>query len=182
MPLNVPTVGRPDPVVLTPITDDVMAGNALAAGGVGASATYPTASTALFFPVRLTQPRTYVKAFWVNGTAVAGNVDVGIYTISGTTATRVVASTAEAQATVSAVQIPATFASTTIGPGLYYLAMSCTSITSQFWRMGPNFNISRQLGFFQAASQSPLPASCTVVAVTANSYVPSFGFSEQSVV
>jgi hypothetical protein len=149
---------------------------------VAASAVYPTASLAIFVPFRLDQPRTYVKAWWQNGAAVAGNVDVGIYTLSGSTMTRVVASVAEAQATINVLQVAASFASTTIGPGLYYMAMSATSATAQFQRAAPNAAVAtRILGIYQAATSSPLPSTATAVAAT-NAYVPLFGLSELATV
>jgi hypothetical protein len=50
------------------------------------SAVYPTANKAFYAPFFIGEPTTIVKAFTVNGTALSGNVDVGIYT-DNTTAT-----------------------------------------------------------------------------------------------
>jgi hypothetical protein len=176
---NYGLAGLPEPPVLSVMTDDI-ASAFFVAVGTASSAVWPTANTALFFPVYVSQPRTYTKAWWLNGATAAGNVDVGIYTISGTTATRVVASTAVAQAGVSAMQVATTFTTTTITPGLYYLAMACSLATATVWRspLQAAF-IGRAAGAYQAASAHPLPASITVVAMT-NTILPIFGFSENA--
>jgi hypothetical protein len=179
MTYNYGLAGLPDPPVLSTMTDD-MAGAFFMAVGTPSSAVWPTAATAFFYPVYLSQPRTYTKAWWLNGATAAGNVDVGIYTISGTTATRVVASTAAAQAGVSAMQVAGTFTTTTIGPGLYYLAMACSLATATVWRSPMQVAFfSRAAGAYQAATAHPLPASITVVAFT-NIILPIFGFSENA--
>lgn len=181
MTYDAPATGQPDPMVLSSITDDVVSA-AQWAGGTGGSTVIGTINAAIFAPVRLTGRHTYNKAWWLNGATANGNVDVGIYTLSGTTLTRVVASTAEAQGTVSTLQVAAAFTPTTIGPGLYYLAISVTSATATFWRasLGSAANM-RVAGTFYATSVSPLPTSCTA-AVAAKVIVPVFGFSESATI
>ncbi len=180
MTYNAPSSGTPDPLVLSTMTED-LTNCCLWGSQSGASGTWPTAATAYFYPVYLSQPRTYTKAWWLNGATAAGNVDVGIYTISGATATRVVASTAVAQAGVSAMQVAGTFTTTTIGPGLYYLAMACSLATATVWRDAPASHIPRVMGIYQAAASHPLPASATVVAMS-GAHIPVFGFSENAAI
>lgn len=174
--LTAPSISIPDPFVLSSMTPQLE----VSVGG-GASAVYPGPNVALFFPVLLAGGHTYNSAFWLNGATVAGNVDVGIYTISGATATRVVASTAEAQAGISDIQIPTAFAATSIGPGLYYLAISCTVNTATFWRASIGGSVLRRAGCFRATASSPLPATATVASAS-DSYVPIFGFSESATI
>ena len=181
MTYSPPVTGIPDPVVLSTMTVENM-GMVDSQGGNGASSAWPIAAKAYFVPVRLSQPRTYVKAWWINGATAAGNVDVGIYTLSGTTLTRVVASTAEAQGTISTVQVAATFATTTIGPGLYYLAMSCSLATATVWRVSLSAPFMRGLGVFQAVSSHPLPTTATAAVISGTTTLPVFGFSEQAVI
>lgn len=181
MSYSPPGFGLPTPKVLMPVSDPTFALAALGHNGVPVSGPWTPAGLAAFYPVYLDAPRTYVKAFWHNGATAAGNVDVGIYTISGATATRVVASTAEAQGTVSTLQVAATFASTTIGPGLYYLAVSSSLATATFWRSLLTAQAGKAAGCFQAASSHPLPATATVVSITATA-IPVFGFSENTVI
>ncbi len=180
MTYNPPQSGTPDWPVLSTMTDDIAGAQFFAVGTAGSAVFNATGNVAYFFPVRLSQARTYTKAWWLNGATAAGNVDAGIYTISGTTATRVVASTAEAQAGVSAMQVAATFTTTTIGPGLYYLAMACSLATATVWRAPSQVAfINRAAGCYQAAAAHPLPASVTVVTFT-NVLFPIFGFSENA--
>ncbi len=180
MTYSPPSSGIPDPTVLSVMTEDLAGAQMLAVGTAGSAVFNATGNVAYFFPVQLSQARTYTKAWWINGATVAGNVDAGIYTISGTTATRVVASTAEAQAGVSTIQVAATFTTTTIGPGLYYLAMSMSATTATVWRCPTQVAyINRAGGCYQAGAAHPLPASITVVTFT-NVLIPVFGFSENA--
>lgn len=180
MTYSPPSSGEPSPQVLSTMTRPLCAA-AFQAAATGSSAVWPAANLAVFFPVRLGQPRTFTTAWWLNGATAAGNVDVGIYTIAGTTATLVAASTAEAQAGTSAMQVAATFPSTTVGPGLYYLAMSCSSASATVWRSNVTTVTLRPMAVFQAATSHPLPSSATVVAI-ANSLIPVFGLSELSTI
>ncbi len=146
---------------------------------VGASTAWPTANTAFYYPVYLPVARTYTKAWWLNGATAAGNADVGIFTISGTTATLVVASTAQAQSGVSAMQVATTFTTTTLAPGLYYLATSASLATQTRWANATSSWILKAAGCFARASAHPLSTNgAGAVVVIGNSIVPVFGFSE----
>lgn len=174
--------GYPTPMTISSMTDDLM-GVCATNSAAGSSAVWPSSDLALFYPIPVSDvPRTYTKAWWVNGSAVAGNVDVGIYTFSGATGTRVVASTAEAQSGVSVMQVAATFPATTLLAGVqYWIAMSCSSGTATTWKAAPAALTLRAVGCFQAATSHPLTASPTAVAM-ASSYIPLFGFSENAAV
>lgn len=182
MPLTLPAGGTPELPVVS--SADWELSNAMMSHGSAnsASAVYPTAGLGLFTPFRLSQRRTYVRAWWLNGTAVMTGtpVDLGVYTISGTTATKLQSIGATAQTGTSAMQTVTI--SWTFDPGLYYLAFSHSeAVTGQYWRGVPNAFVGRTMALFQAASQSPLTASPTVVA-WATAYMPFFGLAEQSVV
>jgi hypothetical protein len=176
-PVFDPPTGRPDPVALSWINYRSFMDAGCATGQSGASSTFALANTAYLVPVDLADPHTFDTAWWINGAAVAGNVDVAIWTVSGTTATRVAASTAVAQATISALQ-STTFPTTTIGPGLYYIGIGCSSTTAAFWRgtFGTQA-VNKGLGMYQVSSGHPAPASGTVATI-ATSNVPVFGLSE----
>ena len=155
----------------------------MSSAAAGASAVWPTANTAFYYPVYLPVSRTFVKAWWLNGATAAGNVDVGIFTISAATATLVVASTAEAQAGVSAMQVATTFASTTLAPGLYYLAMSMSLITGTRFGAAAQATLLKSMGCYQRATAHPLSTNgAGVVVAMANSTVPVFGFSERAAI
>src|SRR3990172_5526534 len=42
-----------------------------------------TAERAMFFPVVVHEPVTVYSMFWINGTTINGNVDVGVYDTAG---------------------------------------------------------------------------------------------------
>jgi len=150
-------------------------------GNTGASAVWPGAGNAYYYPIFVPDARTFTKAWWLNGATAAGNVDVGIFTIAGTTATLVAASTAVAQAGISAIQVATTFGPVTLTPGLYYLAMSMSLATGTRWGSAPSFRLTRIAGCYQRVSAHPLStAGAGAVAQIGSSVLPVFGFSEGS--
>lgn len=170
--------GRPDPMVLSWIHYRTFFDASCATGQSGASSTFALANAVYLAPVRLTDTRTYTTAWWINGAAVAGNVDVGVWTVSGTTATRVAASTAVAQSGISSFQ-PTTFPTTTLTPGLYYLGIGCSSTTAAFWRGAFGATpVLRALGVYQMTGEHPQTASPGTVAAVATANLPIFGISE----
>lgn len=181
MGLYLPQEGAPElPVVSSAECWELVQAQVYQTGAVAASAIYPTAALGIFVPVRISTRRTYVRAWWLNGAGIAGSADLGVYTISGTTATRAQSVGATVQAGASVMQT-ATI-SWTLDPGLYYLAFSHSeAAVGTYWRAVPNATVARISGLYQAATQSPLAASVTVVADT-TSYVPYFGLAEQAVV
>ena len=91
------------------------------------SQTYIAANRAYYYPFRLAEAVTCYKAFWVNGAAVSGNVDIGIYTSAGV---KVASTGSTAQAGTSVTQIATLSAS--LAAGNYYLAFACDNTTATF--------------------------------------------------
>lgn len=179
MTYSPPGAGYPVPQVFSTMTPDLCnAAMAVSAGNAG-SGTWPSAGAAYLYPIpALTRPRTYVRAWWVNGATVAGNVDVGVYTISGTTATRVASTGAVAQAGASVMQVVTPTAFTLAAGVQYWFAMSCSLATATVWKSAAGTVALRPAGCFQiTASANPLPSTGTV-AVIAQTHLPLFGFSE----
>ena len=83
------------------------------------SGQWPAAGTVLFMPFFLDAAVTVMKAWWYNGSAVAGNLDLGVYRPDGS---RIVSIGTTAQAGTTAVQT-ADIADTVLGRGQYYLAL-----------------------------------------------------------
>jgi|KBSMisStaDraftv2_1062788.scaffolds.fasta_scaffold73611_3 hypothetical protein len=182
MPLTLPPTGVPElPVLSSADCYELIQAMAYQSNGTAASALWPGSGYAVFVPVRITQRRTYQRAWWCNGSAVAGNADLGVYTISGTTGTRLQSIGATAQAGTSALQ--QVTINWTFDPGLYYLAFSHSEATTgQYWRAQPNATAGRISGIYNVASgQSPLAASPTV-AIYNQTYIPLFGLSESAVI
>jgi hypothetical protein len=148
-----------------------------------ASGTYPAADLALYVPFTATS-RATVKTMWcLNGSANAGNTDIGIYDSSdGLPKNRIVSITPAAQTPVSNIQV-FNITDTDIGPGLYYLAIASTSTSAAFVRHTPGVIILRQAGVYQEGSLTAgtLPAVATP-ATPANAYLPVFGLCTRSVI
>lgn len=175
MTYSSPATGLPTPQTISSMTPDHLAA-CLVSGGSGISQTWPTANQAYFFPVVLDRPALYVRAWWLNGVTLGANVDVAIYTISGTTATRVGGTGATAMAGASSMQTVTV--SIAAGPGLYYLAMGCSLATATPWRTSSATNILRPMGVFQLATPAnPIPSTATVAAIATGASAV-FGFSE----
>ena len=127
---------------------------------------YPTANVAQFYPIIVRAPFTARSFTWRNGAAVSGNVDMGIYTSTGT---RLVSTGSTAQSGTSVLQT-ATCTATLIQPGDYYLGFACDNTTSTFGRVAIGAIPTRSQGIVQMAAAFPLPASATF-AVSALNYI-----------
>ena len=96
--------------------------------GSSAATTYPVANQAYYVPVAVRQ-RVVVRKLWVAvGSTATGNLDVGVYDAVGV---RIVSagSTAKTSDTEQVVDVT----DTTIGPGLYYMALNCSNNTDTFF-------------------------------------------------
>jgi hypothetical protein len=142
------------------------------------SAAWPAANRAIHVPLYVPAPATIVKLWWLNGAAVSGNVDCGLYRASDLSL--VVSSGAVAQSGTSAVQ-EFDIADTTIPVGVYLLALAMDNGTGQMIRFPFDVRYHRVIGITQQASAYPLPATA-VPAVVASAYVPMFGLSLRTLV
>lgn len=140
--------------------------------GTPASAVWPTANRAIYVPLILPFAYPVKRAFWMNGTAVAGNVDLGIF--NADTAAKLFSTGATAQAGTSVAQYVAV--DWLIPPGEYYLALSLSSGSGTTLR-STGITTQNILGYLQEGSAHPLPTSMTPVAITV-AYVPVFGITK----
>lgn len=140
-----------------------------------ADALYPTAGLVIFVPFWVPEPTIVTKLWWYNGTAVAGNVDVGIYNED---ATRIVSAGTTAAAGTSTTQ-SVNITDTTIARGAYYMAICCSDATTQRLHAAvPSAGIPQSLGLLQQAGVTlPLStgASPATFAKYATAYIPLFG-------
>lgn len=145
----------------------------IAAALSGTSVTAPSnvawtaANRAIYVPVRIPYRVTIFQIVIGAGGAASGNFDVGIYTKDGT---RVVSSGSTAKGSLVARVVD--IADTDVGPGLYYLAMAAdgTDAYSQYVFLGAspiNLQKARMSGALMEESAFPLPATATMVALTA---------------
>lgn len=148
---------------------------AAAGAGGGASAVWPAANRILFVPFYINQTCLSQKISWINGTAVAGNVIVGIYNAN---LEKLVDSGAIAQSGVSAVQT-ADVTDAYLYPGTYWMAMVSSSGSAQFMRSNTNVGVMRMYGMFEQASAT-LPNTATVTVLSTN-YMPLMSVSLRNV-
>lgn len=113
--------------------------------------------------------------WWANGAAVAGNVDVGVYTLNGAL---VGSAGATAQATTNVIQPKILGSPLFIPAGAYMIFMSCSSTTAQFWRQSTTaLRNAQMLGMQQiSGTVSPLPSQATFSSIT-STYLPLFGIT-----
>lgn len=140
------------------------------------SATYPSANMAVFMPFAIAGPYLVRKVYWANGTAVAGNVDVGVYSWDGT---RLFSAGSTAQAGTTAIQ-SVDITDYLLTPGSYYLALACSSLAATFFRISPGTSMVQSWGMANQAAALPLPATATF-ATAAQPFVALFGITSGTV-
>jgi hypothetical protein len=168
------------PVSITVISGrfSPMCHNAAYAAAIGsyASAAWPSANRAQYYPIWLPWPYLVQRAFWCNGTSTTGNVDMGVYDATGvrlysTGATAASASTSANQYVAVSWLLP---------PGLLYFALSCSSGSQTLFRSTALTGaVVRRWGGFEQASAHPLPTTATFAQYT-STYWPIFGVSRMS--
>jgi hypothetical protein len=144
----------------------------------GVSNAWPSANLAIFVPVDIFRPVTIVKMMVNNGSAVSGNIDVGIYTPNGA---RLVSAGSTAQAGTSAIQ---TFdiTDTLLMPGWYYMAVALDNTTGTLAAFTGGTAVDyRPLGMAQMASAFALPDPATFAAFT-QTYVPLVSMTQRTTV
>ena len=143
---------------------------------VAASAVWTASNRAIYIPVWLSAPIVAVQLFAYNGSAVSGNIDVGLYAGDGT---RLVSSGSTAQSGTSALQA-FNITDTELGPGLCYLAVALDNTTGTVFRVAGNTELQRGLGLFMQETAFPLPATATFAAISVNA-IPVVGLSTRTV-
>ncbi len=126
-------------------------------GVVSTAWTIPAANGAVFIPFVLQRSQIIAQMGWYNGATVAGNIDAGIYSETGT---RLLSTGATAQTTISVLQLVNT-ADLTLDAGQYYLALSCSLATATLMSWVPAAPMASAMGVLHQAAAHPLPASAT---------------------
>lgn len=137
------------------------------------SGSWPTADLAIYCPVRVFE-RVVVRALYVaNGSSVSGNFDLGLYNSGGT---RLVSSGATAQSGTSSEQV-VDVTDTTIGPGIYYVAMTLDNTTGTVLRDNDAAPLDAALGLYteQLGTGGTLPTTATFAVPQTLAYLPSIG-------
>lgn len=142
-----------------------------------ASATYPAANRALYFPFTIRRAVTVYRFFWLNGTtASTDNVQAGVYDITGKS---VALGAATLAAGTSACQFD-NVADFNLEPGDYFIAIWCNGTTTHMIRNNGALHAWRSAGCYQESSLAGgLPATATF-ANAATQYCPVFGLALRS--
>jgi hypothetical protein len=138
-----------------------------------ASVAWGTANRAVYVPL-VVPSRVVVRGLWFgSGTTGTGNVDMGLYDPTG----GAVVSATNAAKIASAAEQVLDVTDTTVGPGLYYIALSSDSATDTFVRHAScaTAPIATAFGVLTEASAYPLPATATMALNQTNLFVPVMG-------
>jgi hypothetical protein len=141
------------------------------------AAAWPVANASLLVPFTLSKRVTFVNAFWYQASAV-GNIDAGVYDISGNllghTGSIVAAGTLQSAAL-----------SASFGPGVFYLALTASSLSEQLW-CGAGYSATTLQSWgcvYIAANNMPMTTGQTIIRVaTLFTAIPVFGISTRSVI
>jgi hypothetical protein len=136
---------------------------------------WPAANLAIYVPFAIPFQFNVRRVFWVNGSNLTGNADLGVYTRTGA---RLFSTGATARSGASVTQYTTLGTPLLLSPGDYYMALSATtSATGSFIRFAPGIlSDVRLVGPLQQTSANPLPATATYAAL-GQSYWPLFGLS-----
>jgi hypothetical protein len=151
----------PQPAIITPndacSLGVLLAAHAAAAPSAGA---YVAISRCMYYPFRLTSVFVCANAFILNGGAVSGHFDIGIYDQSGN---RLASTGSTSQSGTNSIQTVAL--AITLQPGNYYLAVSVDNVTSQVYNHAFSLAaVAAAAGVRSQASTFPLPTTATFTA------------------
>jgi hypothetical protein len=96
---------------------------------------WPAANLAIYVPFAIPFQFNVRRVFWVNGSNLTGNADLGVYTRTGA---RLFSTGATARSGASVTQYTTLGTPLLLSPGDYYMALSATtSATGSFIRFAP---------------------------------------------
>lgn len=116
-------------------------------GNTTSTPLFPVANLILYAPVYLPYRIRIKNLWWFNGSAVAGNVNAGLYTQSGY---KIVDTGSTAQTGINAKQSVALGSNIELVPGGYYFAFSASSVSARFvaWS-GISLQLMRDHGYIE---------------------------------
>lgn len=147
-------------VTISSVSDEAI-GTELIGQATASPAVWPAANRAMYVPFTVPAPFTVVKMGVLNGGAVAGNLDVGIYDDQQN---RIVSSGSTAQSGASTAQ-SVDITDTLLLPGTYYMALAMDGTTATTLRMSPPVPLLGSFGLLSQSTAFPLPATATFAAV-----------------
>jgi hypothetical protein len=169
---------RPPGIIIGTFSEECC-GMEYRAGGQSAfgSAVWPVANLALFLPLTLGVPYTVVKLWAANGSAVSGNIDVGLYDEAGN---RLTSAGSTAQAGTNTIQ-EFNIADLLLPRGTYYIGCALDNATGTIQSNNAAAVRNSVLGMLEAASAFPLPNPVTFATMT-TAYCPFIGIAGRTLV
>jgi len=171
--IYVPGYVEPVPPMISPYTFGWgSAAHERVVGSEATSATWESASRAVYMPIFIPTPTILTRVWWANGATTSGGatIEVGLYRDAGYKPGAKIVSGSATQGTASQVQF-VDVTDTFLLPGLYWIAVTSSSATNTTMFRGTPADASLDAVLrMQEASASPLPATATPVesAVTNN--------------
>jgi hypothetical protein len=137
---------------------------------VANSVNWPTANKIFYVPFRIPEDCTVLRAFWNNGNAVAGNLNLGLYSATGT---KLWETGSTGQSGTDQLQF-VDITDQPVSAGLYYGALQ-NSGTSRIVRQAGTLYFLQAAGVLEEAAGSfTLPSTATFAKLSV-AYVPVFG-------
>ena len=168
------SLGQAEILIATDSQRHGLAAECFAAGGAGAATSVAaTANRAYYFPLYIDRHITVQKLWVLNGAAVSGNIDLGLYnSAGGLPTTKIISSGATVHANANVIQevdITDTFLK---GPAIYFFGIAADNGTSTFYTQSPgSVGVVRYMGIQQQASAYPLPSTATPATPSATLYI-----------
>ncbi len=154
-----PSLGRPGEVVISPWSYQSLGVPLTVLNIFDSSQNYVAVNVGVFVPFTIPEAVTFTKLGWGNGSAVAGNLDVGLFAEDGT---MIVAAGITAQLNTTTLQV-VDITDTTLARGRYYLGLTSdtSGITQKVRASLPVAGILQALGLLQdSAAAPPFSTSC----------------------
>lgn len=140
---------------------------------------YPAVNLAIYIPIAISRPAVVLKLWVVEGGIGTGNFDLGLYNSAGT---RLVSTGATAKAAIVSLHT-VDVTDTTVGPGIYYIAMVADSATDTYEGdndAAPNY---ASLGVLtESLGSTALPATASWALNNTLAFYPWIGLSVEATV
>jgi hypothetical protein len=173
-----PDLRSPPPVALTSFHPE-SAGPRMSAAilvlSSAAAAAWPTANMAIYVPFKLAMPMMASQLFCTCGASPSGNIDIGIYSVTGVRLTSL-----GGVAQVATIQV-GDITDLLLNPGHYFLALVLDNATGQIVRLAPTPGFCSFLGMYVQTSAYPLPATATFASASALVFIPVVGLTSKAV-
>lgn len=167
----------PMPAVIFPGSRAASLGTGISQSGGAAPSqqNWRAANLGLFYPFNVTEPTVFLKLWWMNGSNITGNVDIGLYRSDFS---KVYSSGAAARAgSTDTIESHTPSGGLSVPVGSYYFAMSCSSSSGNFRTYNYTGRFLAVGGWLEQTSVGTLPSPATPVSISATTAVPLFGGS-----